>query len=569
MKLGLGRRGLSFGGSGGPPKPVTDYFNGFELSGSTYSGGPTVVPDNTGALVTSPSNVLPLEGMRLATTVADGAVLGPELFTGNLTTGAGITVTGNDATHIVSFSAAGMRYQSDTTSPVLTVTVAMLLTVGKQYQFAWNYTGTGGLKTDSVLGGTNITSNTPKEIAANSTSFTLLRATTNVDVTVSSISVREVIPTWLPTTSLGAQIHPSTPLRTRKGTVSVYGEDFRGPLIEPARTNLLLYSNDFSNATWQKLQAGDGVAAVVTAGFTDPNGGNTAFRVQLNAGSNRSGDYSFLRQIGGALTGLSSPVARSLWIKSNTGANQVVAIVATSSATKITATTAWQRIELLSSSGVSQFDISVGGAAGTPATADVIVWCAQHESGAFCSSYIPTAATTVTRDAKNLTRPTAGTALAALNNWGIRLRFRPTAAGQTAVLWGSYTDANNSTRIDLAASTLTYTKRLAGSNHVAQASLTHAAATLYDVIIYQHSVSGMGIAFRSWNGSAWSAWSAWATLTDANGIANATIASTYQWGALNNASHVSANMPFCHVFALNPALNPQTQIADLLAKGRI
>lgn len=100
-------------------------------------------------------------------------------------------------------------------------------------------------------------------------------------------------------------------------------------------------------------------------------------------------------------------------------------------------------------------------------------------------------------------------------------------------------------------------------------SLTHAAATLYDVIIYQHSASGMGIAFRSWNGSAWSAWSAWATLTDANGIANAAIASTYQIGARANANHFAANYPFTKIIALNPALNPQAQIADLLSKGRI
>ena len=45
--------------------PVTDFFNGFNLPGSTYSGGPTVVADNTGALVTSPADVLPIEGMRL------------------------------------------------------------------------------------------------------------------------------------------------------------------------------------------------------------------------------------------------------------------------------------------------------------------------------------------------------------------------------------------------------------------------------------------------------------------------------------------------------------------------
>jgi len=291
-------------------------------------------------------------------------------------------------------------------------------------------------------------------------------------------------------------IHTSTPLRTRKGTVSVYGEDFRGPLVEPARTNLFLNST-----------------APVTQNITTTAQAYTV--TVLGTGS---------ITLSGTATGT---------------ATQGSPLTVTASAGTLTCTVT-----------------------GTLTRVNV-------EAGAFGTSFIDTAATTVTRPAANLTRPTAGTALAALNNWGVRLRFRPTAAGQTAVLWGSYTDANNATRIDLAASTLTYTKRLSGSDHVAQIALTHAAATLYDVIIYQHSVSGMGIAFRSWNGSEWSAWSAWTALTGANGIANAAIASTYQWGAANNASHVSANMPFCHVFTLNQALNPQTQLADLLSKGRI
>lgn len=70
MKQSLGS--LSLGAGNRPPRYVTDYFNGSESAGSTYTGGPTVVPDNTGALVTSPVDTLPIEGMRLATTVAAG-----------------------------------------------------------------------------------------------------------------------------------------------------------------------------------------------------------------------------------------------------------------------------------------------------------------------------------------------------------------------------------------------------------------------------------------------------------------------------------------------------------------
>jgi hypothetical protein len=44
---------------------VTDFFNGFELGGSVYSGGPVITEDNAGNLVTSPAGVLPMTGMRL------------------------------------------------------------------------------------------------------------------------------------------------------------------------------------------------------------------------------------------------------------------------------------------------------------------------------------------------------------------------------------------------------------------------------------------------------------------------------------------------------------------------
>ena len=64
--LGVGKISGSSGGSGNlSPPDVTDFANGFELAGSTYSGGPTVVADNDGTLVTSPAGVLPIEGMRL------------------------------------------------------------------------------------------------------------------------------------------------------------------------------------------------------------------------------------------------------------------------------------------------------------------------------------------------------------------------------------------------------------------------------------------------------------------------------------------------------------------------
>lgn len=369
MKLGLGRRGLSFGGSGGPPKPVTDFFNGFELSGSTYSGGPTVVADNTGALVTSPSGVLPLEGMRLSGS------------------------------------------------------------------------------------------------------------------------------TWLPTTSLGAPIHPSTPLRTRKGTVSVYGESYKGPLIEPARTNLFLNST-----------------APVTQNITTTAQAYTV--TVLGTGS---------ITLSGTATGT---------------ATQGSPLTVTASAGTLTCTVT-----------------------GTLTRVNV-------EAGAFGTSFIDTAATTVTRPAANLTRPTAGTALQNGNDFAIYGRVVPKAAGQTIrYLVSVEVDVDNRTHVYTQNTVVNLFKRTAGVTVVnIGTGYIHTADTPFEYLVYQHSVHGMGIWVRSWNGSAWSAWSTWATNSDTQ---NAPIASTYQIGARNNSDHFAANYPFTKIIALNPALNPQTQLADWLSKNRI
>lgn len=172
----------------------------------------------------------------------------------------------------------------------------------------------------------------------------------------------------------------------------------RGLLIEETRINHVLYSEDFTQVNWSKLVFGVGVLPVVTPNYeVAPNGTNTATRLQLNADANGLSDYSLLRQFP---IGLGGTVSRSIWAKSNTGSNQVIAIVATDAATKVTVTPTWQRLILPnSSSGAQQFDISVGGSALTPATADISIWGAQLEASEFATSYIPTTTLAVTRNA--------------------------------------------------------------------------------------------------------------------------------------------------------------------------
>lgn len=560
--------GFGFGGSGNAlPRSVTDYFNGFELSGSTYSGGPTVVADNTGALVTSPADVLPIEGMRLATTVAEGATLGPELAPQSLTLwGDGPNLTEKTPTSFTTATTGGVRYDADPP------------TVGKRYRFLLQGTTTanelsikdyGNTQTHATHSGGG-TFNLSVESIAAGTGYYLRHVGAGM-TTITQVSVREVIPQWLPTDLSGDPIHASTPLRTTKGTVQKYAESYKGPLIEPARTNKVTCRKenptDTSNITKEGdaaavLSVVDDAAALAAARLEKVCTSGKVYKLDNSAGSTHA-----TARIAGE-TGNINTHAAFAYARGGGGAYCGIRINGTAGAETLISSDGYARYESIQTPTATTRKARIDASPGKI----VYFILPQLEEGAFLTSPICKASdgsdplTSLTRPAANLTRPTAGTALAALNNWAILIRFRPTAAGQTAVLWGSYTDANNATQIDLAPTTLTFKKRLEGVDYTAQASLTHAADTLYEALIYQHSVHGMGIRVRSWNGSVWSAWSAWATNANTQ---NAPIASTYQIGARNNANHFAANYPFTEIIRLNPSLHPQTQLADLLAKGRI
>lgn len=73
--------GGGFGG-GGSLASITDMFNGFNrTSGDSYTGGPTVIADNSGTLITPPVNRMGLEGARFTDSVwYDTASNGTQLW---------------------------------------------------------------------------------------------------------------------------------------------------------------------------------------------------------------------------------------------------------------------------------------------------------------------------------------------------------------------------------------------------------------------------------------------------------------------------------------------------------
>ena len=183
-------------------------------------------------------------------------------------------------------------------------------------------------------------------------------------------------------------------------------------LLEPQRTNLVTYSEDFSNAAWIKS------GASVASGFTSPDGTTNAFKLvedtstgrhETQAPSSSSGDlaFSFFAKKGensfiqitnsqdanayanfdlnlGVIG--SSDIYTPTIINYGNGWYRCIATVNASSAIN------YARIGLITSSTSARVESYTG-----DGTSGVYIYGAQVEAGSYSTSYIPTSGTTVSR----------------------------------------------------------------------------------------------------------------------------------------------------------------------------
>jgi len=229
----------------------------------------TLFQDNTGTTPVTAAG----QTVGLMLDKSQGLALGSERLTnGDFSGGStGWSVTGSDATHIATFSNGTLRYQSDTTTPILNVSQAGSMVVGKTYLVTVvtsAYTS-GSIKSDA-FGATVVLSNGLGTITfrgtASSTGFVITRNSTNVDITIDSISIKEI-----------AGNHATQVTSTQR---PIYGIN---PIV--GTRNLLTYTEQFDNAIWTKTNANVTVTANTT---TAPDGTLTADTGTISVGGTDS-----------------------------------------------------------------------------------------------------------------------------------------------------------------------------------------------------------------------------------------------------------------------------------------
>ncbi len=196
----------------------------------------------------------------------------------------------------------------------------------------------------------------------------------------------------------------------------------KGILIEESRTNLLIRSSEFDNATWVKSAIGTGSVPIVTPNFgLAPDGTMSADRVQLALnGGTTTADQSYMGCSPTWVAGNSYYL--SIWMKTNDGSTKIIRMDANGMpGGNVTVTGDWQRFTL--SLGVLDTPARpitmprLRGAQGTSDSADLLIWGAQLERGALATSYIPTTAATATRQADDLIIPYGGWFVQASGTW--------------------------------------------------------------------------------------------------------------------------------------------------------
>lgn len=157
-------------------------------------------------------------------------------------------------------------------------------------------------------------------------------------------------------------------------------------LLEPQRTNLMTYSQDFTNSKWDKNST-----SIVSSNNLSPNGTLTATRLTTTDTINPT-----LQQV---ITGtISASYTTSFWVRRISGTAQIYLRAGSLDAININPTSEWKLFSATGSSTTTTIRCGVGILNPIAGTDVIEIWGAQLEQGAYPTSYIPTIGTALTRN---------------------------------------------------------------------------------------------------------------------------------------------------------------------------
>lgn len=163
-----------------------------------------------------------------------------------------------------------------------------------------------------------------------------------------------------------------------------------GLLIEEQRTNLVLQSNDFTNAAWSKT------TMTTAKDQTGPDNVSNSASLLTATAANATAIQS--------ITSTSADRTFSVWLKRVTGTGNIeITLDNGSTWTAVTGDingSTWSRVDIQQTLADPDVGIRI-----VTSGDEVAAWCAQQEEGSFPTSPIPTTTVAVTRVADDISMP--------------------------------------------------------------------------------------------------------------------------------------------------------------------